>query len=155
MEYPHSPKIDQVDDYHGTQVPDPYRWLEDVDSPETLDWIEAQNRLTFSFLESIPEREGLRRRLTGLWNYSRFTAPFRRGGCYFQFRNTGLQNQDVLFVMDTPESEGRVLFDPNQLSTDGTVALTGWAVSKDGSLLAYSTSASGSEIGRASCRERV
>jgi prolyl oligopeptidase len=145
MDYPHTTIVEQVDDYHGKAVSDPYRWLEDVDAPETLAWIEAQNRLTFSFLESIPQRPALQKRLAELWDFPRLAAPFKRGGCYFQFRNTGLQNQDVLFVMDSPETPGRMLLDPNQLSVDGTVALTGWVVSKDGSLLAYATSASGSD----------
>jgi prolyl oligopeptidase len=143
--YPLTAKVDQVDDYHGTQVPDPYRWLEDTYSPETNAWTEAQNKLTFSFLEKIPDREKIRARLTQLWDYPKASAPFQRGGRYFQFRNTGLQNQDVLFVMDSLADDGRALIDPNGLSTDGTVALTSWAVSEDGRWLAYATSASGSD----------
>lgn len=145
MDYPLTPKIEQQDNYHGMLVPDPYRWLEDADSPQTLEWIEAQNRLTFSYLDSIPQREKLHHRLSELWDYPRVSAPFKRGACYFQFRNSGLQDQDVLFGMETPDSEGRLLLDPNKLSDDGTVALTGWSVSKDGSLLAYSSSSSGSD----------
>ncbi len=136
---------DQVDDYHGTLVPDPYRWLEDVDSPQTLEWIAAQNRLTFSFLESIPARDRLRQRLTALWDFSRLLAPLPRGERFFQLCNTGLQNQDVLYVMDQPGEKGRVLLDPNTLSEDGTVALTERSLSHDGNLLAYATASSGSD----------
>jgi prolyl oligopeptidase PreP (S9A serine peptidase family) len=143
--YPFTVKVDQVDDYHGTQVPDPYRWLEDTYSPETNAWIEAQNKLTFTFLEQIPVRKEIQARLTELWDYPKASAPFQRGGRYFQFRNTGLQNQDVLFVQESLAGEGRVLIDPNGLSTDGTVALTSWAASEDGRWLAYATSASGSD----------
>ena len=100
--YPKSRKGDQVDDYHGTRVADPYRWLEDTNSDETKAWIEAQNRLTFGFLEKIPVREQIRARLTELWDYPKAGSPFQHGGRYFQFRNTGLQNQDVLFVREGP-----------------------------------------------------
>jgi prolyl oligopeptidase len=145
LTYPLTAKVDQVDDYHGKQVPDPYRWLEDTYSPETNAWIEAQNKLTFAFLEAIPERGKIQARLTELWDYPKASAPFQRSGRYFQFRNTGLQNQDVLYVQDSLQDEGRVLIDPNGLSTDGTVALTSWAVSEDARWLAYATSASGSD----------
>jgi len=143
--YPATAVVEQVDDFHGTPVADPYRWLEDVDSPGTRAWIAAQNDVTFSFLEGIPARDRIRRRLTELWDYPKRWAPLERGGRYFQVRNTGLQNQDILHVMDGPEAEARVLLDPNLLSEDGTVALTSWSVSKDGKWLAYATSASGSD----------
>jgi prolyl oligopeptidase len=143
--YPKSSTVDQVDDYHGTLVADPYRWLEDPDSPETRAWVEAQNRLTFGFLDDIPERESLRRRLAELWDYARAWAPVKRGGRYFQLRNSGLQNQDVLYVLEALDAEPRVLLDPNALSSDGTVALTGWSVSPDGRWLTYATSAAGSD----------
>lgn len=143
--YPPSPRIDQQDLYHGAWVADPYRWLEEVDSPESRAWIEAQNALTFAYLDQIPARASIRRRFTELWNYARAQAPHPRGGRYFQLRNSGLQNQDVLLVFDSLDGEGRVLLDPNLLSKDGTVALTGWSVSPDGRWLAYATSASGSD----------
>lgn len=145
LTYPSTRTINQVDDYHGTPVADPYRWLEDVDSAETLDWIRRQNELTFGFLEQVPARQGLKERLTALWNFPRAQAPLKRGGRYFQLRNSGLQNQDVLFVLDSLEGEARLLLDPNTLSADGTVALSAWEVSPDGNWLAYSTSASGSD----------
>jgi prolyl oligopeptidase len=145
LNYPFSKTVDQVDNYFGTLVPDPYRWLEESESPDTQAWIAAQNRLTFSYLEHISARDRIRERLTELWDYPKVSAPLKRGDRYFQFRNTGLQNQDVLFVSDSPRDAGRVLLDPNSLSEDGTVALTSWKVSKDGGLLAFATSASGSD----------
>jgi prolyl oligopeptidase len=145
LTYPLTTKVDQVDDYHGKQVTDPYRWLEDTYSAETAAWIEAQNKLTFGFLEKIPAREKIQARLTELWDYPKVSAPFQRGGRYFQSRNTGLQNQDVLFVQASLDGEARVLIDPNTFSPDGTVALSGLTVSDDGRKLAYATSASGSD----------
>ncbi len=145
FQYPKTRKVDQVDDYHGTLVADPYRWLEDTDSPETQAWVQAQNAVTFSYLESLPQRNRIRQRLTELWDFPKALAPELHGGRYFQLRNSGLQNQDVLYVMDSLEGEARLLLDPNTLSTDGTVALTGWSVSKDGRWLAYATSAAGSD----------
>jgi len=143
--YPNTRTVDQIDDYHGTLVADPYRWLEDADSPETRAWIEEQNKVTFSFLESIPARAAIRKRLTALWDFPKAGAPLKRGGRYFQLRNSGLQNQDVLHTLDALDAEARMLLDPNTLSADGTVALTNWAVSKDGRRLAYAVSASGSD----------
>lgn len=143
--YPQTRAVEQVDDYHGTKVADPYRWLEEVDSPETKAWIEAQNKLTFDFLEKIPARERIRQRLTELWDYPKAWAPLKRGGRYFQLRNSGLQNQDVLYWMENLDDEPRLLLDPNALSEDGTVALTAWSVSPDGQWLAYAVSASGSD----------
>ena len=143
--YPTTPTVDQVDDYHGTPVADPYRWLEDTDAPDTRAWIDAQNALTFSVLDSIPGRERIRRRLTELWDIPTRWIPVKGGDRYVQPRNTGLQNQDVLYVMDALDGEARVLLDPNMLSSDGTVALTNWSLSDDGRWLAYATSAGGSD----------
>jgi prolyl oligopeptidase len=106
-------RVDQVDDLHGELVADPYRWLEDTNAPETRAWIEAENELTEDWLSRVPEREEIRQRLSELWDYPRVTAPFQRGGRWFQLRNSGLQNQDVLYAMDGPEDEWRVLLDPN------------------------------------------
>ncbi len=145
LTYPETRITDQMDDYHGTEVPDPYRWLEDVDSDETHAWVEAQNKLTFGFLKSIPSRQGFADRLTEIWDYARYSAPFREGGRVFFFKNNGLQNQSVLYVQDTPDAEPRVLLDPNTLSEDGTVALGDMSVSRDGRYLAWSTSVSGSD----------
>ncbi|CDM92684.1 prolyl oligopeptidase family serine peptidase [Limnospira fusiformis KN01] len=143
--YPHTRQSDQVDEYHGIQVTDPYRWLEDLDSDETKAWVTAQNQVTFDYLSTIPSRQKLSDRLTQLWNYERYSIPFREGQRYFYFKNDGLQNQSVLYVMDSWEGEPRVLLDPNQLSEDGTVALSGIAISEDGNLIAYGLSASGSD----------
>jgi prolyl oligopeptidase len=145
LQYPHTKKVNQIDDYHGTLVADPYRWLEDSDSPETALWIEAQNALTESFLSDIPLRDRIRERLTELWDFSRSLAPLRVKGKYFQLHNTGLQNQDVLYVMDSFAGEKRVLLDPNQMSPDGTISLNDWEVSRDGKYLAYATNKSGSD----------
>ena len=143
--YPKAKTVDQVDDYHGVKVADPYRWLEDTDSAETHDWVEAENKLTFSYLDKIPYRGGIRDRLTKLWNYERFTVPGQEGGRYFYEHNNGLQNQNVLLVADSLNAEPRVLLDPNTLSSDGTVALSGTAITDDGKLMAYGTAASGSD----------
>jgi prolyl oligopeptidase len=138
-------RVDQVDDFHGELVPDPYRWLEDTNAPETRAWIDAENELTEAWLSEVEQREQIRQRLAELWDYPRVTAPFQRGGRWFQLRNSGLQNQDVLYVMDSPEDEGRVLLDPNELSADGTVAMTSFDITEDGELLAYATSSGGSD----------
>ena len=143
--YPKAKAVDQVDDYHGVKVADPYRWLEDTDSAETHDWVEAENKLTFSYLDQIPYRGAIRERLLKLWNYERFTVPQQQGGRYFYEHNNGLQNQNVLLVAESLSAEPRVLLDPNTLSADGTVALAGRAITDDGKLMAYGTSASGSD----------
>jgi prolyl oligopeptidase len=145
LAYPKAKTVDQVDDYHGVKVADPYRWLEDTDSAETHDWVEAENKVTFSYLDQIPYRGAIRQRLTKLWNYERFTVPGQEGGRYFYEHNNGLQNQNVLLVADALNAEPRVLLDPNTLSSDGTVALSGRAITDDGKLIAYGTAASGSD----------
>ncbi|MBD2362428.1 S9 family peptidase [Anabaena minutissima FACHB-250] len=145
MIYPHTHKNDQVDNYHGTLVVDPYRWLEDPDSEETKAWVEAQNQITFAYLEEIPAREKIKQRLTKLWDYEKYGIPFKEGENYFYFKNDGLQNQSVLYTLKSLNSEPRVLLDPNKLSEDGTVALSGVTVSDNGKLLAYGLSTSGSD----------
>jgi len=145
LSYPPAPTAKVVEELHGVQIPDPYRPLEDPQAPETRAWIEAQNRLTFGYLEQIPLRETLRRRLEELWNYPRVLSFFKRGGRYFSLRNDGLQNQNVLYVQEHLEAAPRVLLDPNTLSEDGTVALSNYAVSRDGRYLAYALSKSGSD----------
>lgn len=145
LTYPQPKKSDQVDDYHGTKVPDPYRGLEDTDSPDTHAWVEAENKVTFSYLDQIPYRKAIHDRLTKLWNYERFAVPEQHGGRYFFQHNDGLQNQNVLFVAESLTAEPRILLDPNTLSSDGTVALAGEAISDDGKLMAYGIAASGSD----------
>ena len=145
LTYPAARKDDQSDNYHGATVADPYRWLEDPDTPESRAWIEAENALTFGFLETIPARERIAQRLTTLWNYERYGAPSLQGGRYFYGKNDGLQNQSVLYVAESLDAEPRVLLDPNTLSADGTVALAGTAVSEDAAYMAYGLSAAGSD----------
>ncbi|HEY0727574.1 MAG TPA: hypothetical protein VGD38_05840, partial [Pyrinomonadaceae bacterium] len=143
--YPVARKADQVDDYHGVKVADPYRWLEDLDSEETRKWVEAQNNLTFAFLNAIPQRTAIRERLTKLWNFEKYGVPFKEGNRYFYTRNSGLQNQSVLYTVTALDAQPQMILDPNTLSPDGTVAVSGLQVSPDGKLLAYSLSASGSD----------
>ncbi|HSS75845.1 MAG TPA: hypothetical protein VLV54_03790 [Thermoanaerobaculia bacterium] len=143
--YPESARTDQVDDYHGVKVADPYRWLEDVDSEHTRTWVTAQNKVTSAYLAAIPDREPIRHRLTELWNYERYGVPSQHGGRYFFTRNDGLQNQNVLYRVDSPNGVAKVVLDPNLLSQDGTVALSGISVSEDGKLLAYGLSSGGSD----------
>jgi prolyl oligopeptidase len=145
LTYPETKKDDAVDDYHGVKIADPYRWLEDDNSAETKAWVEAQNRVTFGFLEQIPERPKIRERLTMLWNYERFGVPSKRGGRYFFRRNSGLQNQSVLYVAEALDAEPRVLLDPNTLSPDGTVALANFSISEDGQWMAYGIARAGSD----------
>jgi prolyl oligopeptidase len=144
-DYPLARKGSQVDDYHGVKVADPYRWLEDLDSEETRQWVEAENKLTFAYLNSIPQRAAIRERLTKLWNYEKYGVPFKEGNRYFYTRNSGLQNQSVLYTVNTLDAAPQMILDPNALSADGTVAVSGMQVSPDGKLLAYSLSASGSD----------
>ncbi|MHB1988176.1 MAG: prolyl oligopeptidase family serine peptidase [Acidimicrobiales bacterium] len=138
-------KVEQVDDLHGELVADPYRWLEDVDDPETARWVVSQNDVTEAWLAQLPELGAIRSRLSELWDYPRFDVPFERGGSWFQTRNPGLKDQAVLHVAASPDQEGRVLLDPNLMSEDGTVSVAAMAVTDDGSLLAYSTSEAGSD----------
>jgi prolyl oligopeptidase len=143
--YPRAPRSEVVDDYHGRKVADPYRPLEDPDSPATRAWVEAENQITFQFLGSIPQRDAIRKRLTALWDFEKYSPPRQQGGRYFYSYNTGLQNQSVLYSTASIDGEARVLLDPNTLSTDGTVALSGLSVSKDGRLVAYGIAAAGSD----------
>lgn len=145
LKYPETQKVNQIDIYHGVEVADPYRWLEDPDSAETKAWVEAQNQVTFSYLSQIPQREEIKHRLTQVWDYEKYGIPFKRGDRYFYYKNDGLQNQSVLYVLNSLDDEPRVLIDPNLLSADGTVSLSGVAISKDGNLMAYALSYSGSD----------
>ena len=143
--YPPARLGTDADDYHGELVSDPYRWLEVTEDPEVAGWIKAQNEVNEAFLAAVPAREAIGARLTELWNYPKYGVPFERGGRWFQTRNPGLAAQPALYVMDAPDSGGRLLLDPNALSEDGTVAVGEINVSGDGTLLAYATSAMGSD----------
>ncbi len=143
--YPKAAKTDVVDTYFGTAVPDPYRWLENDTSEATAAWVAAENKVTDEYLSKIPFRSALLKRLTALSDYERMSLPDKTKGKYYFYKNDGLQNQDVLYVQDSLDSEPRVLLDPNKLSADGTVALTGTSLSHDGRYMAYTISRSGSD----------
>src|SRR5688572_15386346 len=145
LRYPPTRASDQVDSYHGTQVADPYRWLEDTDAPETRSWIEAQNALTFGYLEALPQRAPIRERLERVWNYPKYSAPVKVKDLYFSLENSGLQNQPVLYVRDGIDGKARVLLDMNSSGGDGTIALTMFEPSPNGNYLAYGVSSGGSD----------
>ena len=145
IHYPEARKGDVVDDYHGTKVADPYRWLEDTDSAETAAWVTAENQVTQAYLSKIPERAGFKERLTRLYDYERFTHFEKAGPRYLFFRNDGLQNHDVLYVSDGLAGTPRVLLDPNTLRADGTAALAGVVADRDGKRLAYGIAEAGSD----------
>ncbi len=145
FKYPDAPRSETIDDYHGTKVADRFRPLEDPDAAATRVWIEAENRATFGFLESIKERAAIKHRMTELWDFEKYDPPTQEGGRYFFSYNTGLQNQSVLYTSLTLDGEASVVIDPNALSADGTVALAGTKASHDGRLLAYGIAAAGSD----------
>lgn len=145
IKYPDAKRIEHVDTYHGNKVEDPYRWLENPALPETKAWIEEENKVTQEYLKKIPVRDAIKSRLTELWNFEKMQAPYERGGKLFYRKNSGLQNQDILYVQDKGSSEPRVLLDPNKLSSDGTAFLAGTAVSDDAKYIAYGISKSGSD----------
>jgi prolyl oligopeptidase len=143
--YPTTAKVDQIDEYHGVKIADPYRWLENPDTPETQAWVEAQNQVTFAYLNQIPARDKIKQRLTQLWDYEKYGTPFKEGDRYFYYKNDGLQNQSVLYTLKSLDDEPKVLLDPNTLSEDGTVALAGISISENGKFMAYGLSISGSD----------
>ncbi len=144
-DYPKTRRVEQVDDYFGTRVADPYRWLEDDNSPETKAWVEAQNKVTFAYLEAIPERKAIEKRLTELWDYERYGLPSKEGPWYVFSRNSGLQNQAVVYRAKGLDAAPDVLIDPNTLSQDGTVALGTTSFSDDGARMAWSSASGGSD----------
>ena len=146
-QYPETRRVDQVDTFHGVEVADPYRWLEDDvrSSPEVAAWVKAQNTIARKYLDAIPERKEIQERLTKLWNFERYSVPTQTAGKYFYMKNNGLQNQAVLYVADDATSEGRVLIDPNTWSEDGTIALGFTNESDDAKYLAYGRKEAGSD----------
>ena len=145
LSYPTTQPVDHVDTYHGTKVPDPYRWLEDDTSADTAAWVEAQNKVTFAYLDKIPYRAALTKRLNALYDYAKFGSPSRKGDYYFFSKNDGLQNQSVLYIQKGLTGTPEVLIDPNTWSADGTMRLAGFAPSKDAKLAVYGVSRSGSD----------
>lgn len=145
ISYPPTVKGDVIETLHGVSIADPYRWLEDLDSPETAAWVAAQNQVTFGYLAEIPAREAIRNRMTRLWDYEKYGMPRKEGARYFYSYNTGLQNQSVSYVTEKLNEKGRVLIDPNALSADGTVALAGMDITDDARLVAYGLSSAGSD----------
>jgi len=145
LTYPVAKKVDQVDDYFGTQVADPYRWLEEEKAEEVKEWIDEQNKVTFAYLDKIPFREKLRQRITDVYNYPRYSSPFRAGEHYFFYKNDGLQNQSVIYVQKGLDGEPEVFIDPNELSPDGTIRISLVGFSKDNSYVTYSQSEAGSD----------
>jgi len=145
LSYPNTKKTDSVDNYFGTKVPDPYRWLEDDKSAETGEWVKAQNKVTFDYLATIPFRDKIKNRLTQIWNFEKRTSPFKKGKKYFFYKNDGIQNQSVLYVQEGLSGTPKMLLDPNALAADGTVSLGGLSISKDGKYLGYSINRAGSD----------
>ncbi len=145
MNYPKTKQVEQEDEYFGVKVKDPYRWLEDDHAEDTKDWVKAQNKVTADFLNKIPYRNKIKDRLTEVWNYPKTSAPFKKKGHYFMYKNSGLQNQSVIYIMKDLEDEGKVFLDPNTLSKDGTVSLTNFSISDDGKYAAYGVSRGGSD----------
>lgn len=151
--YPPTERGEVADDYFGRAVPDPYRWMEELDSPATKSWVEAENAVTFGYLAHLPQRDSIRERLTALWNYPRMQIPVRQGGQIFFRMNSGLQKQSVLYRQASLTGEPRLVLDPNQISPDGTLAVGGWWVSPDGRYLAFTTAQGGSDLQDIQLRE--
>lgn len=145
VDYPKIKKDEVVNDYHGTEIADPYRWLEDDHSAETKDWVKAQNQVTFNYLDQIPYRKAIEKRLEDLWNYERFSTPFKEGGLYYFFKNDGLQNQSVMYGQKSLDGTPQLVLDPNKFSDDGTASLGSISFNKEGNLLAYQVSEGGSD----------
>ncbi|MGD1864756.1 MAG: prolyl oligopeptidase family protein [Phormidesmis sp.] len=145
LSYPNTRQVAQTDTYHGVTVADPYRWLEDPNTDETAAWVKAQNKVTFDYLGQLPGRDTLNARLTELWNYERYGTPFKQADRYFYYKNDGLQNQSVLYTLPNLDAEPTILLDPNTLSADGTIALSGISISENAQYLAYGLSTAGSD----------
>ncbi|HEY7289718.1 MAG TPA: prolyl oligopeptidase family serine peptidase [Vicinamibacterales bacterium] len=145
LQYPHARKGDVVDDYFGTKIADPYRWMEDLNSPELKTWIDAENTLTFGYLDHLPQRDPLKTRITALWDFPKVGLPRYEGRRFFYTRNSGLQRQALVYSRESLSGSETVVIDPNELSPDGSTALSGWEPSPDGQHLAYGQSEGGSD----------
>ncbi len=147
LKYPDTRRVEHIDEYHGVKVPDPYRWLEDDvrQSQQVRRWVDAQNKVTFGYLESLPRRKQIKDRLTELWDYEKIGTPFKAGGRYYISKNDGLENHYVIYTMDSLQGDRRVLFNPNKWSDDGTIALGGMSFSEDGKYVAYAIQDAGSD----------
>ena len=145
LQYPETKKEDVKDDYHGTPIADPYRWLEDDNSEETKAWVAEQNKVTNTYLAGIPYRDKVKKRLEELWNYPRYSSPTKKGEYYYFYKNDGLQNQSILYRQKGLSGKPQVFFDPNKLSSDGTVALGTFSFSKKNKYIGYTVSMSGSD----------
>lgn len=144
LQYPET-KTDVTDNYHGTPVADPYRWLEDDNSEETKAWVQQQNKVTNDYLATIPYRDKVKKRLEELWNYPKYGSPSKKGDYYYFSKNDGLQNQSVIYRQKGLNGKPEVFFDPNKLSADGTTALGAWSFSKNNKYVGYSVAMSGSD----------
>jgi len=145
LQYPQTRKTDTIDNYHGTMVPDPYRWMENDNSDETKAWVQAENKVTNNYLDKIPFRDKIKKRLTEMWNYPRYSAPFRKGDFFYFSKNDGLQNQSIWYQQESIAAKPAIFFDPNKLSDDGTVSLGGLSFSQHGKFIVYSLQKSGSD----------
>jgi len=145
LKYPATRKANQVDDYHGTQVPDPYRWLENDTSIETREWVKAENQVTFGYLATIPFRNEFKKRMQEVYNYPKYSAPFRNGPYFYYYKNDGLQNQSVLYRQKGLDAQPELVLDPNKFSADGTTRLQNFDLCKDGQFAVYSLSRGGSD----------
>ena len=145
LDYPAARRADSVDDYHGVKVPAPYGWMEDINSPDVAKWVDAENKLTFSYLDKIPERPWMQQRLKQLWNYEKVSTPYRIGGKLFFTKNTGLQNQSEVYVQGPKDAQPALVMDPNALSPDGSVALLSWVPSTTARYFTYGLSQGGSD----------
>ena len=146
LQYPNTQKEAGVEDtYFTTTIADPYRWLEDDNSAETAAWVEAQNKITFDYLENISQEDKIKNRLTEIWDYEKVSAPFKRGGKYYYYKNEGLQDQSVFYSVEKMGGAEKIILDPNTFSEDGTIALSGIYFNGDGNLLGYAKSKGGSD----------
>ena len=145
LQYPETKKGETVENYHGTKVADPYRWLEDDNSQETKDWVKAQNKVTFDYLATIPQRDRIKKRLEELWNYPRYSSPFKKANYYYYFKNDGLQNQSVMYRQTGLTGKPEEFLNPNTLNKEGIAALSGTSFSKSGKYFAYSIAVAGSD----------